>query len=858
MIITIRKAAAAVLTAVLIMGMLAVGFSASAETAQGVVDSYCPLHVAIVMDASGSIKSSNGDSSSDPELVSREAAKTLINCLPSEKNEVALFEYSNIFNRVSDLTSLDTQENVSRLRDQLSGMTECSGDTHMVEAITQAREYLEENHTEGMRDVIVVFTDGAENGVLTPETATADKIRKVVSDAVGHSDVVVYSVAFDYEDETGKHSIMDESGKGGYGKDILDEFAAQTGGQVMITEGSIMGLDANFNAIVEDLCHVKSNAVDEFPGDGGSHTTDVKITDAVVEADMRIVSASLNAVRNGDVRLFDPNGEEVTLEPDGNSSRENVWYSEDKLAANIKIITPEAGTWRVEVKNIVSDEPVKISLIEQYNMSLSTIINSGSDDFSNVSAGEELDVEVKLVSNGRTVTDSYLYEANGVEAYAYVANETKLSVDLSNTKFSDIESVTRQLAEREGAVQVKLESDGSSFKGKVPFDTSGTRLLSIWVNSDRFYCYEDFVINVNGEIVPVGSIPDITVYNGESNTIPDILSYNSSPKSKVELESVDEKIAAAAITDNSLTVTAASPGETTALLRFTSVDESSSFTSPVNIKVLNAPPLYTWLEKDVSLRKGAKLEYAEILEDVKDPENDTLTMSIIRNTDNAVVTADIDDSKQAVILDGLKKGTADIQIAVSDNSAEKNTIIKTIHVKVNGSLAGIIAGCIGAALLGVILVLVIFYLIERKRRVDAVIHDLTVMMDDTNDITQSFPVLSYIDLSMSFKQGSLTFEELMESALYNADKPLPEPVVERINSKKALLSEITIKGALKSGDCNTIICKSKDIGCSEDPFMPHYGLPVKRKIYKRDTDKEVFLFIGGGEDKNRYIIKFTD
>lgn len=834
--------------------------TANAETVKGNVESYRPIHMAVVMDASGSIKSSSGDSSSDPDLLSREAAKIMVDCLPSEKNKVALFEYSNTFTKVTDLTSLDSADNVKMLENKLSGMTECKGDTHMIDAIQSSREFLDKNSEDGVQNVIVVFTDGAENGVITPQNATTDKIKKAVGDALGNSDVIVYSVAFDYEDSEGNHSIIGDSEKGGYGKEILDEFSNRTGGQVLITENDITGLDESFTKIIADLCHIQPVQIDEFEGNGDTHVTEVDISNSVIEADLRISCNTPESIKKGDIKLITPNGEEIPLSTDGSKDRENIWYSVDKLAANIKIITPDVGKWKVEVSNIVSEKPIKISLIEQYNMSLEVVLNSGNEDFEDLPAGEKLDVEVFLVSDGKRVEESTLYDMDSIEAFAYVSSDMGKLVNFNKLKNEDIDSIADKLANREGTETIKLESTGKSFKGEVPLNNSGAYLLSIWINSGRFYCYEDRVISVNGEIVKINDPNDITLYNGESATIENILGYCSSDKATAELEPVNSEAAKAVLENNTLNVLAIAPGETTANIKYTSVDGSSSFTIPFKIKVLNSPPQ---IESDknieeIKIRKDAEMDINNILNGVTDYENDPLTLSILEVLDSDIVEAEV--SGDTVHLKGLEEGKTEIQFLISDGTSDTNVVMKVVHVTVNESVKSL---CIkwSSLVLGVIVLIILTaLLLHKKRRLRTQIRNVTItrVSGEYGENNTSYEVLTVRELKeVNYrKRNQITLKDLMKNALEYAEVFIQDEEIRTFVDNSKELTKIKIVGGLNRRKPDVIKGSSDIIGVSRDPFDKRLGKKINRSISNNANLDKVTIYIGKEIDPIQLVFEF--
>ena len=55
-------------------------------------------------------------------------------------------------------------------------MKKCEGDTHMLSAIEEANRYLADNSDDQYKNVIIVFTDGAENGMLDEQSSDRESL----------------------------------------------------------------------------------------------------------------------------------------------------------------------------------------------------------------------------------------------------------------------------------------------------------------------------------------------------------------------------------------------------------------------------------------------------------------------------------------------------------------------------------------------------------------------------------------------------------------------------------------------------------------------------------------------------------
>ena len=335
---------------------------AFAKTTQqdGTAEFFTPVRVAVVLDSSGSIiESKNG-----ADVLSRVAAKNFISLLPKGKSEVAIFEYSYTPTLVTELTAIDDINSWKSVGEDIIALDQFQGGTGLLDATKAAREYLESTTSgkENVKNVIVLFTDGSETQKLNKDTASDAMITQKVSEAVGNSDVIIYSVAFDYVYEDGSHSISGEDGEG-YGKKILDKICGNPE-NVLIVDNNVNELLLRFESIIHDITHSpEPPAPDIVPSDGKTHEIKKSVPVGVAEANLRITSGTLDAVRNSDIELYDPSNNKVDFSLNG-LNEEKYWFSSDSMGINIKMIEPVTGEWTLVVPTDVANEDV-------YNLALS-------------------------------------------------------------------------------------------------------------------------------------------------------------------------------------------------------------------------------------------------------------------------------------------------------------------------------------------------------------------------------------------------------------------------------------------------------------------------------------------------------
>ena len=119
----------------------------------GTKQGYVPMHMAIILDSSGSVGSSK-----ETLLNSRSGAACLASSVPLRENQVAVFSYSDRANDESrklikngrlqpviGLTPMAQYDKRSKVIGELNNMRSCSGGTALVYAIRDAAAYLKQH-----------------------------------------------------------------------------------------------------------------------------------------------------------------------------------------------------------------------------------------------------------------------------------------------------------------------------------------------------------------------------------------------------------------------------------------------------------------------------------------------------------------------------------------------------------------------------------------------------------------------------------------------------------------------------------------------------------------------------------------
>ncbi|GEM_PF-5940732 len=787
---------------------------------------YMPVHVAILMDASGSIASPTEPNPSDKELYSRDLAKAIAQNLPVDgQNMVSLFEYSSDCRQIAPLTSIESQENIRFLNEKLSSMTDCYGSTNMVDAITQVRTYLEEHSSEDARNVIIVFTDGAESSAVH-EDSPPEVIQQVVSNAVGDSDVSVYSVAFDYLDDNNVHSV---SGNSSYGKRLLQEFADQTGGQVLIAEKDICELNSLFTQVVDSLCFRKSTPVSV--SNGLFH-----VNSSVVEVNIRIFSNIAEIVQNGTMVLHTPSGEEITF-TDTQASSPEVWYYADRLATNIKIMNPESGDWSLEVSG-VDKNAIEINMMEQYNISLETQISHPKEK---ISKHDPITIETRLLSDGTLVSDESMYQNSDVRAVCFTSPDLLLPFDIRTI---DPQSVEGLLNEK-GIHTIPMQKEKDCFRMTQTMENSGRQLLGIWVYSPRYYCYSSYYVVVDKDSVKITSFmktQDLT--NGEAKTVSSLEKYCSQEDAAVSIHSVDENMLQAVLDadSNTLTLTPLQPGNTKFFLHYAASDGESDTEMPVNVNIISSTPVFdvqavsrvldnsgmaTKNAEEVQIYEEASGEIPDLSAMVSDLENDTLHFVIDDISDGGIVNASIEGD--TLKLTGFYNGEVDVRIGVTDGTTYE---YQTLHVVVTKSPLAklIIAGLICIALIGSIIVAIVIR--KGKRQVKLTMRDVKLRFNDLEEIQLCYQY----DTKSNFRNTeTVTMDRILCLLVDNAD--LRAKDIQDIKDRNSALIDIligcmkgfTLIGAPTEKGADKLEGMNSHIRVNNSPLGSKYRTKIGRK-----------------------------
>ena len=832
----------------------------SAETAEhsNSYEQFTPVRVAVVLDSSGSIK----DCNKNADILSRVAAKNFVSLLPKDSSYVSVFEYSYEPRLVTELTPIDTIDSWKKIGDDIMKLNKFEGGTALLKATQTAREYLDSKSKpgDGIKNVIVLFTDGAETERINKNTATEEMISQNVRTVVGDSKTLIYSVAFDYQDEDGSHSISGSDGNG-YGKRLLDKLCGDPS-QVLVVNDDASELSQKFEEIIYSITHspIPSNPTEVISSDGKTHDIAKTIPPGVAEANLRIYCNTLDAIKNSHIVLRDPNGDEVNFKSEGVDSAHNTWYSEDTQGVNIKLIEPLAGSWTLTVPTVIGNDDVFISFIPLYNMSLEKpeITFNGKTDISSATIGDTLKVKTKLLSNGKAIEDSDFYVDSEITAKVYISDSSGISTNINTSSIGEISTLLNELP---NSISVDMEPANNSFVASVPLTGEpGVKLISIWIYSKDFFCYYESVITVGdgGDIYTIRTPDKIVISNGEKTSIEELVRFCSSDKVNVSLGKYDNSIIDATIINGNLEATGLMPGSVDIPVVFSSKINDSETLMNIQVEVTNSPPKFKSSSYSCVVEQGKKITLDNL--EVDDLEEDNLIFSLdsVADTNMIVVTV---DSAGEYTVEGKEKGQTSFRINVSDGTSF-DTITIIVEVK-ESKIAALIRYLIIVFAIA-IFVLTIILLKNKHKRMYVTLKDIKITYK-----RKEYSIIDNLTLNIRFKKSKSNLGEVISYALQHSSTDTEEIEDSEIRAEIASIIHkqftfIKIKGtskeklgALMSGKNEFISLNTMPAGTDIRERMNNYNYKSFRFAYNQDNNQLGLKFYCGTK-KDDYQDEYED
>lgn len=455
---------------------------------------YKPLDLVLVIDGSGSMLNS------DPDRTALAAGRMLTNMMPAADSRVAIVSFNTKptthtqnSSGSGSIVSLDSFSNVESIRDAIAEV-KYDGDTGIGNALLAATELLQKESSDEHQQAIILFTDGVNDfGQDAIGLSQCEENEAKALQWAKKNDCVIYCVGYDYTLPSGGSSM----GENGEGLVKLKNIAETTGGTFKAI-GSISEMEQLLIEFMADVCDLVYKTVATIPGDGGEHSAPIDVSPSVVEIDIRIAGGAENAIANGEVHLYDPDGNEVALKNSG-----NVRYDVDATAASIKVVMPKSGEWKIVVKGITGDD-IHVGLLEHFKMNLSSKIVFPEGNPAGVAyARDVLGVEAWLTYDGEDLQDDDVYEA--------VTSATATFVSRANQDDRKVVDLTR---------------DGRVFKGSFTIPADSFYDVTVRLSWDTVYREDTLtVMSSNKPLELVRDIDDVELDNGKTTTVSNLYQY---------------------------------------------------------------------------------------------------------------------------------------------------------------------------------------------------------------------------------------------------------------------------------------------------------------------------------------------
>lgn len=385
------------------------------------------IDAVLVMDASNSMKAS------DPNQISGEAMKMFIDMLSTQGDKVGIVSYTDKIQREKALLEIQSDADKANLK-QFIDQIDRGAYTDISVGVKEAVKVLKQGAEKGHEPMIVVLADG--NNALDPKSgrtkAQSDQeLSQSVQEAKAEG-IPIYTIGLNYD--------------GKLNKAALAELSDKTGGKSFSTS-SADDLPQILSEIFASHQKLKIVPVSAITANGSYQEVTVNVPNAnVLEANISLMSS-----KPVDVKLIDPSGQSQKIPSSG------VLLSKSKTYSLIKLLKPEQGDWKLQVKGVPKDK-IDINLIFNYDLELDMAPLKSTT----VKKGDTVDINAYLVSNGQKLQSSGLY--NNMSAKLIVKD-----LDSGDTK------------------EVKLANKGDHFEGSYTVEEKHEYELKARAEEKSFY-----------------------------------------------------------------------------------------------------------------------------------------------------------------------------------------------------------------------------------------------------------------------------------------------------------------------------------------------------------------------------------
>ncbi|MEK8211492.1 vWA domain-containing protein [Paenibacillus sp. FSL L8-0463] len=403
--------------------------------------SAAPSHIDAVL----LIDVSNSMNKSDKNKIANEAMKMFIDMLSAQGDKVGIVAYTDKVQREKALLQISSAGDKQDLKDFIDGLSR-GPYTDIAVGMEEAVKVLENGSDPGHEPMIVMLADG--NNDLDESSgrtqSQSDQELDAAIETAKQKGYPVYTIGLNAD--------------GKLNKEILAGLSDKTGGKAFTTD-SADDLPQILSEIFASHLKLKVVPVQSITANGSYQVVTVNVPNSsVLEANISIMSSQPVTAK-----LTDPSGKSIAIPSD------DVLLSKSSSYSLIKLISPEQGDWKLQVKGVPKDK-IDINLVFNYDLELKIDALPSAATYKK---GDKVEISSHLFSNGAQVTLSNLYQD---------MKAVLLATDLDT---GDVQ-------------EIPLDNSAAVFKGTFELKDSHEYELKVRAEESSFYRESD-VLKINAK-----------------------------------------------------------------------------------------------------------------------------------------------------------------------------------------------------------------------------------------------------------------------------------------------------------------------------------------------------------------------
>ncbi|WP_340033997.1 vWA domain-containing protein [Paenibacillus sp. FSL E2-0202] len=397
------------------------------------VKAYAATSAQSHIDAVLLIDVSNSMKTSDKNKIANEAMKMFIDMLSTQGDKVGIVAYTDKVQREKALLQISSESDKQDLKDFIDGLDR-GAYTDIAIGVEEAVKVLQNGSDPSHEPIIVMLADGNNdfNKATGRTQSESDKELKAAVEVAKKNGYPIYTIGLNADGKLNKQSLADLSN--------------ETGGKAFSTD-SADDLPQILSEIFASHLKLKVVPVQSITANGDYQDVTVNVPNgSVLEANISIMSSQPVTAK-----LTDPSGKEVAIPSN------NVLLSKSSTYSLIKLLSPEEGDWKLQVKGVPKDK-IDINLVFNYDLELKIDALPSAT----YKKGDKIDITSHLFSNGTQVTLSNLYQD---------MKAVLLATDIDTGDVQEIE----------------LDNSGAVFKGTFEVKESHNYELKVRAEESSFY-----------------------------------------------------------------------------------------------------------------------------------------------------------------------------------------------------------------------------------------------------------------------------------------------------------------------------------------------------------------------------------